>query len=90
MLLSDNKEQPADCVCPNLRDCRLPEHMMFREFPERLDRYRVMFCYTADKYGGCKRYIVNRELGFCPGFVLPDTGDNTESILNMYDELEND
>jgi hypothetical protein len=79
---------PIQEACPNLETCSLPGHPLVVGDNGLLDRYRHGYCLTAYTYLGCLRFRVFQELGFCPGFLLPDQHEEMETIMNRYDNGE--
>ena len=43
--------------------------------------YRKMYCTNPKKWSSCKRYQVELKLGYCPDFVLPNSGYSIEAIV---------
>ena len=73
--------------CPNLESCSMPGHPMVKGDPAKLTRYQQEFCLTQRAFSLCKRYQVFLELGFCPGFVLPDTDSDLLAIIDEHDNM---
>jgi len=71
--------------CPNIVRCDLAQHPLFAETPERLGHYSETYCRHPEGYAHCRRYQVKMALGFCPVFVLPDSTDDLEQIMDLFD-----
>jgi hypothetical protein len=71
--------------CPNIVRCDLAQHAHFAEAPERLAYYTKTYCRHPEKFSFCRRYQVKMALGFCPVFVLPDSTDDLEQIMDLFD-----
>ncbi|MDR2011025.1 MAG: hypothetical protein LBQ22_11170 [Bacteroidales bacterium] len=74
--------------CPNSGNCiilgnnNLAGDMDMKEF------YINQYCDndTLNGFIQCKRFNTKNELGFCPDFVLPDSGMTIDEIISKLEE----
>lgn len=44
--------------------------------------YKSLFCNTSNNWKNCKRYLVSKEIGTCPDFVMPNSSYSVEEIIS--------
>ena len=77
----------TDGHCPNINTCRMVRTDVVVPDPDKREQYINRWC-KGEKEGWshCKRYQVKTALGFCPDFVVPDTGMDINEIMDKFDE----
>lgn len=76
--------------CDNYSTCRLVNAEDFKITPDKKPDYLDTYCFAGKPaWSGCKRFIVKRELDFCPDFVLPDSAFTIQEIIGKFDEEKN-
>ncbi len=70
--------------CPNINTCRLINAPLDFVSGSDIKIYRRIYC-TTDRFSGCRRFQFKQKEGFCPDFVLPDTQESHEDILDRFD-----
>ncbi len=76
--------------CPNLATCKFMNSVRLLSDITQKSYYSENFCenYLA-AYVKCKRFIAKSELGFCPDFLLPDSPETIDEIIDIIDKQEN-
>jgi hypothetical protein len=78
--------QMKEYYCHNYPSCRL---INFDNFPisvESLQQIKSDYCEDVNEnWLNCRRYIVKKELGFCPDFVFPDTEITLSEIIDRFE-----
>jgi len=73
--------------CINYNTCPLINDPGFLQVKEKTDYYVETFCKGGkENWSICKRYLMKLRWNFCPDFVLPDTPDTTDEILDKFEE----
>ena len=73
--------------CPNINTCRMVRTDVVVPDPDIREQYINRWCKGREEdWGQCKRYMVRKELGFCPDFVVPDTSMDIDEIIDKFEE----
>lgn len=77
-------------ICANYNICRLVNAEDFTIETAKKQDYLKTYC-TAGKpvWSRCRRFVVKRELDFCPDFVLPDSTFTIAEVVEKFDEGKN-
>lgn len=75
--------------CPNINTCRLINVAMDFVGTSDVKTYKRIYC-TTSRFSGCKRYQFKQKAGFCPDFVLPDTTESDDDIMERFDQGNDD
>lgn len=66
--------------CSKLGKCPLfNNHLLKRQ--ESAETYKKLYCLNADRFRSCKRYIISDKVGLCAPYVLPNSFDTVEYLL---------
>jgi hypothetical protein len=77
-------------ACPNYDSCQLIHVEDFLESLSRRQEYIQRYCIDeGQNWQNCRRFLTYRALHFCPDFVLPDTSQTTEEIIDDFDNGKN-
>ena len=77
-------------ICENYNTCRLVNAEDFTIETAKKQEYLKKDCTAGHpRWSECKRFIVKRELGFCPDFVLPDSKFTIAEVVDKFDEGKN-
>lgn len=73
-------------ACPNHSNCQLIHQRGFLPDPEMKARYEASYCRgDGEPWQHCKRYMTHQAWNLCPDFVLPDTPDTVDHIMERYE-----
>lgn len=67
-------------LCPRTPACPLFNGNLLKR-KESAETYKALYCRSNVKYNQCKRYIVAREVGKCPDYVMPNSMYAVEDII---------
>jgi len=74
-------------VCINYKTCPLINNANFIPGKIKVDFYITSYCQGGkENWSSCKRYLMKLKWHFCPDFVLPDTPETTDEILDKFEE----
>jgi len=74
-------------TCPNYTSCRLVTTREVLSAEDLRDKYIAVFCKGDDHpWVNCKRFITKSKFDLCPDFVLPDSENSPEEILDQFEE----
>jgi hypothetical protein len=80
----------AQNICPNYQTCLLVNPPYIVLGAEKKEMYMSMYCRAGElSWSSCKRYITKKALSFCPDFVLPDSPETPDQIINEFDQRNN-
>lgn len=67
--------------CFKRETCKLfSKNLLKRKQSEEV--YKSLYCNTANNWKNCKRYLVSKEIGTCPDFVMPNSSYAVEDIIS--------
>jgi hypothetical protein len=67
--------------CPLLEKCPLFNNQLLKR-QESAETYKKLYCLKAAKFSDCKRFIVSSQVGRCADYVLPNSFDSVESLID--------
>ena len=74
-------------ACPNTKGCQVINIEGYAGSVEQKDRYIRDYCMAgAEKWFGCKRFLVKNALNLCPDFVMPDSTYTLDEILDKLEQ----
>lgn len=73
--------------CPNINTCRMVSTEIVVPEKDKKERYMQGWCLQGEEmWSNCKRYETKKALGFCPDFVVPDTGLSMDEIIDKFED----
>lgn len=67
--------------CFKRETCKLfSKNLLKRKQSEEV--YKSLYCNTKSNWKNCKRYLVSKEIGTCPDFVMPNSSYTVEDIIS--------
>ena len=73
--------------CPRIPKCHLFNHNIQID-NERLENYKEVYCNAGEAFfKQCKRYLVSESVMKCADFVVPDSPESVDDLIErMVDE----
>lgn len=72
--------------CPNRYTCPLISKADYPVETSVREQYKQVYCLAGEAaWKSCRRFQLKEELHLCPDFVLPDSGDSTDEILDKIE-----
>ena len=77
----------SDKICPNINSCRMIATSVVVPDENVKEQYIDDWCRNYEAvWNKCKRYNTKKKLGFCPDFVMTDTGLSIDEIIDKFEE----